>query len=586
MDARKALVGNGVPTSRRGVGGNSVNQDSVPDRIIQRLRTNLQPSGIRLTEPDLAVMVERGFLDTVTAFEQLAERVPADSVPDYLKAWAPPVGSGAGQSTRQRPESEPVAQAGDPVLRPSDDDTGPMSIADAAGLIHRREVSPLELTERSLGRIAERDPVLNAFQLVLEEEALAGARQAEREIAAGTYRGPLHGVPVAVKDLLAMAGTPTTAGSKILAGNASGFDAAGVERLRDAGAVITGKTRLSEFAYSPGSNNAHYGPTRNPWSLEHDTGGSSSGSAAAVADGLVYGALGSDTGGSIRIPASLCGVVGLKPTYGRVSLYGAVTLSWSLDHLGPITHTVRDAALMLAALAGADARDPRTRHGSDYAGAGSLEAGVKGLRIGVLRDDGSGRTLGIPEALEAWRAGLAALQGEGAEVVEIDLPEMNELRTLNSAILGMEAAAYHGPTLRERLEDYGEFMRTRVLAAYAYGPHAFIQAQQARAGLRQRFDAVWARADLLSTPTMPYGAPSLGVPATTTFTAPFNVLGWPAVTVPVGLTADNLPLGLQLAGKPWDEETVLRAARVVEACGPWPGYSRRLRPSVAPDASE
>ena len=436
------------------------------------------------------------------------------------------------------------------------------------GSDHRRRTERTNAGDReqALARIAERDPVLNAFQLVLAEPARAAARRAEREIADGAYRGPLHGVPIAVKDLLAMAGTPTTAGSRILAGATTDYTAAAVERLERAGAVIVGKTRMPEFAYSPGSNNPHYGPTHNPWSLDHDTGGSSSGSAAAVADGLVYGALGSDTGGSIRIPSALCGIVGLKPTFGRISLHGTITLAWSLDHLGPLTRSVTDAALMLELLAGHDPRDPRTRGVPTraYARPADLEAGVKGLRIGVLGDDGSGRALGTADVLAAWRAGLAVLEQNGATLVEIDLPEMETIRALNGTVLVLEAAAYHQPMLRERPGDFGEFPRQRVLAAYAYGPGAFIRAQQARAAIRQRFNAIFDQVDLLSTPTLRYGAPALGVPASTAFTAPFNTLGWPAITVPVGLTAERLPLGLQLAGRPWDEATVLRAARVVE----------------------
>ncbi len=536
------------------------------DRIIQRLRTNLQAAGIRITQADLDGMIARGFLAVPIAFEDIAQHADVDLVPDYLKGW----GETAGPPTpaaHEMPSPRPT-----PHPSPPGTPRYGLTLAEVAGLIERREVSPVELTEEVLERIARRDPALNAFQVVTAEEALAAARRAEREIAEGAYRGPLHGVPLAVKDLLAMAGTTTTAGSKILAHRITDFNADAVERLLAAGAVIVGKTRLSEFAYCPASTNAHYGPTRNPWNLERDTGGSSSGSGAAVADGLAYGALGSDTGGSIRMPAALCGIVGLKPTFGRVSLFGAVPLSWSLDHLGPMTRSVLDAALMLEVLAGYDPRDTRTRPvpAADYAAA--LGESVRGLRVGALRDDGSDERLTTPEQEAAWRAGLAALERAGAEIVEVDLPEFHALRTLNSAIIAMEAAAYHEPNLRERLDDYGDYMRHRILAAYAYGPSAFVRANQARAAIRRRFDALFERVDLLSTPTMPYGAPPLDDPARNTwFTAPFNTLGWPAVTVPVGRTGDGLPLGMQIAGRPWDEARVLRAAAVVEAAGLWPG---------------
>jgi aspartyl-tRNA(Asn)/glutamyl-tRNA(Gln) amidotransferase subunit A len=328
---------------------------------------------------------------------------------------------------------------------------------------------------------------------------------------------------------------------------------------------------LSEFAYSPGSNNAHYGPTRNPWNPERDTGGSSSGSGAAVAAGLAYAALGSDTGGSIRMPAALCGIVGLKPTFGLLSLAGAVTLSWSLDHLGPLTRTVRDAALLTGLLAGHDPRDPRTRRGAVPDLVAGLEGSVRGLRIGAVREDGFGAPPD-PEALAAWEEGLAALRGAGAEIVDLDLPELDDLRTCGSVMIVTEAAAFHERTLRERPLDLGPFPRDRMMVAYAYGPLVAVQAQQVRAALRARFDRLWEQIDLLSTPAMPYGAPPLGEPRQNVrYTLPFNLLGWPAAVVPVGLTADGLPLGLQVVGRPWDEAAVLRVARAVERGGPWRG---------------
>ena len=240
-------------------------------------------------------------------------------------------------------------------------------------------------------------------------------------------------------------------------------------------------------------------------------------------------------------------------------------LAWSLDHLGPLTRSVADAALLLEALAGYDARDPRTRQNVRPPTPTDLDAGVRGLRIGVLGDDGSGGRLGSDAAIAAWRQGLAALEQGGAELVHVDLPELEPLRLLNSAILAMEASAYHHPNLRARLDDYGEFMRQRILAAFAYDPRAFVRAQQARAALRRRCAAIFERIDLLSTPSQPDVAPPLGSLGSIAFTAPFNILGWPAISLPVGTSADGLPFGLQLVGKPWDEATVLRAARVVEA---------------------
>jgi Asp-tRNA(Asn)/Glu-tRNA(Gln) amidotransferase A subunit family amidase len=520
----------------------------VPDQVIDQLRGNLRAAGIQAAESDIQGIVEKGFLSRLADIERAIAQAPIDVVPDYLADW--------GIDANERHQPSPMDAAIQRHASP---------IATIASQLRAGQVSPVELTEQVLERIAERDPELNAFQLVLGERARAAARRAEQEIAAGAYRGPLHGVPVAVKDLLAITGTPTTAGSKILADNITDYDAAAVERLEAAGAVIVGKTRLSEFAYSPGSNNAHYGPTRNPRHPERDTGGSSSGSAAAVGAELVYAAIGSDTGGSIRIPAALCGIVGLKPTFGRISLHGVLPLAWSLDHLGPLTRSVADAALVLEALAGYDTRDPRTRQNVPPPTPADLDTGVRRLRIGVLGDDGSGGRLGSDAAIAAWRQGLAVLEQGGAELVQIDLPGLEPLRLLNSAILAMEASAYHHPHLRARLSDYGEFMRQRILAAFAYDPRAFVRAQQARAALRRRCDAIFERVDLLSTPAQPDVAPPLGSLGSLVFTAPFNILGWPAISVPAGADADGLPFGLQLVGKPWDEATVLQAARVVEA---------------------
>jgi aspartyl-tRNA(Asn)/glutamyl-tRNA(Gln) amidotransferase subunit A len=520
----------------------------VPDQVIDQLRGNLRAAGIPAAEADIQGIVEKGFLSRLADIERAIAQAPIDVAPDYLADW----NAGADQQHQPSPMDAATQRQASPI-------------ATIASQLRARQVSPVELVEQTLISIGERDPDLNAFQLVMADSARAAARRAEQEIADGIYRGPLHGVPVAVKDLLAVAGTPTTAGSKILAGNLTDFDADAVERLHAAGAVIVGKTRLSEFAYSPGSNNAHYGPTRNPRTADRDTGGSSSGSAAAVGADLVYAAIGSDTGGSIRIPASLCGVVGLKPTFGRISLHGVLPLAWSLDHLGPLTRSVADAALLLDALAGYDPRDSRTRQNLPAPTPLDLESGVRGLRIGVLGDDGSGGPLGSDAAIGAWRQALAALERAGAELVPIDLPEMEPLRLLNSAILAIEASAYHLPTLRDRLGDYGEFPRQRLLAAFAYDPRAFVRAQQARAALRMRTNTIFERVDLLSTPAQPEVAPALGSLGSLAFTAPFNILGWPAISLPAGANANGLPCGIQLVGKPWDEATVLRAARVVEA---------------------
>ncbi len=442
---------------------------------------------------------------------------------------------------------------------------------EVASLVERREVSPVELTQLSINAIERMNPTQNSFRLVMAERALDAARAAEVEITGGTYRGPLHGMPIAVKDLMDIAGETTPAGSMVLADRVATDDSEGVRLLQEAGAVITGKTSMPEFAFSPGSNNQHYGPVPNPWNPEHDSGGSSSGSGASVASGLVYGATGSDTGGSIRMPATLCGIVGLKPTHGRVSARGVVTLSWSLDHIGPMTRSVLDAAIMLDALAGYDAGDARTRKVPTERYSAAVDGGVEGLRIAVISDDGGG-PMGTPAVLDALAKGVATLEAAGANVEQVVVPEIADFSALYGALLVIEAAAYYEPFLRERRDELGEFARDRLLLAYAYSPAFFVQGSQARAVLRRRIEDRLAGYDLIAVPGMPHEAPPLGiVQQNTRYTGPFNALGWPAIVVPVDIGTNNLPVAIQLAARPWQESLVLRAGRVVERDGPWQG---------------
>jgi Asp-tRNA(Asn)/Glu-tRNA(Gln) amidotransferase A subunit family amidase len=532
--------------------------------LAARLRLNVRLAGIPATEDDLAEVVARGYLQTVEKFERALESIPADLLPDNGPAGAIAEGPRAESfaSELQALDSSPA-----PAPRPPRfDDAEPLAFAslrEVAALLRRREVSAAELTDLSLRRIERFDGTLNAFQLVTADQAREAARTADREIGDGLYRGALHGVPVAVKDLFAMRGTPTYAGSLHAWPGFERFDAAAVERLRAAGAVIVGKTRMSEFAYSPGSNNKHYGPVANPWNPLHDTGGSSSGSAAAVAAGLVYAALGTDTGGSIRIPSSLCGIVGLKPTFGRTSLYGAVALSWALDHLGPMARSAGDCAELLDVLAGADRRDPRTL----TCPPARQSLPLKGMRIGVLGDDGTGRALAGDEVHAAWRSGLNSLAARGAILVPTDIPELDQARLMHSVILVLEALAQHQDRMRAHWLDIGEFPRPRLLYGLAHSPTAYVRAQQARALLRARIESRLADIDLLSTPTMPDGAPVLAQPASTAFTGPFNLLGLPAISTPVGFTAAGLPIGLQLVGRAGDDATLMAVAALLSANG-------------------
>jgi aspartyl-tRNA(Asn)/glutamyl-tRNA(Gln) amidotransferase subunit A len=542
--------------------------------IADRLRANLRAADIPASDADVERLLADGSLSRMEEYVRALRGVGDDLEPDYsarssLARGAGPT-HGAAPADRAAPSAGRAAVAAQPATPRRESGSGgeiPDTIAGVAPLLREGVVSPVELVERALARIAERDGELNAFQLVLDERARAAASEAEAEIGRGGWRGPLHGVPVAVKDLFDVAGTITTAGGKRAAWTASTADAAAVDRLSWAGAIVVGKTRLPEYAFWPGSTNPHYGPTANPHDTSRDAGGSSSGSAAAVADGIVYAALGSDTGGSIRIPAALCGVVGLKPTYGRVSLEGCVPLAWSLDHAGPLTRSIEDAALVLDALAGGGA--PPSSAG--LAGKGGGRAAVadaqevaKGLRVGVLGDDGRRRALATDDALEQWRASLRALEAAGATLVDVDLPEMPTLRAVNFLVLSVEAATYHAPALRTRYGDYGEPCRSRLLAGFAYDATDFVQAHRFRSAARRQWSTVFDRVDVLSTPSQPDVAPPLGEMASVKFTSPFNALGWPAVSVPFGEGAGGLPLATQLVGAPWREDIVLGAARALE----------------------
>ncbi len=517
------------------------------DHLADRLRINLRAAEIPASDADVERLLADGSLARMDEYILRLRDLDVRVEPDYLA-------SAVGRADGRPPASGPLGSGSGAKGAVGDQGGIPDTIGAVAPLIRDGALSPVELLERALDRIGERDGELNAFQMVLADEARAAARTAEAEIRRGEVRGPLHGVPVAVKDLFAMAGTPLTAGAKGVL-EVSETDAVAVERLRAAGAVLVGKTRLPEYAFWPGSRNPHYGPTANPRDTTRDAGGSSSGSGAAVADGMVYAALGSDTGGSIRIPAALCGVVGLKPAHGRVSLAGCVPLAWSLDHGGPLTRSAGDAAIVLDVLAG----------GRGAVSSGATDELAKGLRVAALGDDGTGRPLAAQAALAAWHASSSALRDVGAEVVEVDLPEMALLRAVNFLILSVEAAAFHATGLRHRFDAYGEPCRSRLLTGFAYDATDLVQAHRYRRLARQRWSQRLVGFDVLSTPSQPDVAPPLGEIASVKFTSPFNALGWPAVSVPWGTGAGGLPLATQLVAPDGREETVLRAAHVMES---------------------
>jgi len=462
-----------------------------------------------------------------------------------------------------------------------------LSISSLAPQIARKEISPVDLVKACLERIERHNEKIKAFITVCAGQALKTARSAEVEIGAGRYRGPLHGIPISLKDLIATEGIRTTAGSKILAGWIPQADATIVKRFKDAGAIILGKANLHEFAYGPTGINPHYGTPQNPWDPGRIPGGSSSGSGASVAHSLCWGSIGTDTGGSVRIPASLMGIVGLKPTYGLVSRQGIVPLAWSLDHAGPLTRSVADAALMLQAIAGYDPQDPTSssRPIPDYSN--SLNGEVKGLKIGLLREyRDQPMEQGVKGAIEAAAKGLEEL---GVIVEEVSLPRLPYASQAFFLTISSEAMAAHRPYMKERAQDYGEDVRLRLGAGQFILATQYLQAQRVRRLLYQDMQALFRRVDLLLTPTVPVTTPSIRDSyiqvgdrswsvrvLLTQFTRAFNVTGHPALSLPCGLSRAGLPIGMQFIGRPFGEETLLHLGHAYQQAFPFP-----LPPSLA-----
>jgi aspartyl-tRNA(Asn)/glutamyl-tRNA(Gln) amidotransferase subunit A len=454
-----------------------------------------------------------------------------------------------------------------------------LAIADLAPLLRDRQLSPVELTSALLDRIEQLEPRVNAFILVLRDQALAAARDAEHEIGQGTYRGALHGVPIGLKDLFDVAGLPTTMGSSILRDNVATEDATVTRRLREAGAVIIGKQNLHEFAFGTTSENPHFGPVHNPWQLDHVPGGSSGGTAAAIAAGLTPAGLGSDTGGSIRIPASFCGTVGIKPTYGLVSRAGALPLSWALDHVGPLGRTVLDCAFVLQAIAGPDPADPSTASAvvRDYTQ--DLESGVAGLKIGVPREHFF--DVVDPAVDGLVRDAIEELRGQGAFVDEVSLPHAVHAQPAGNAIMSVDGAAWHGSWLQDRADDYGRDVLNRLRGGLPVRAVEYLRAHELRTLLDQDFLKAFEQVDVIVAPSTPTTAPAIGktfdarpplnlVPRAITnrCTVPANLAGLPAVSVPCGFV-DGLPAGLQIIGPAFGEALVLRVARAYERSTRW-----------------
>jgi aspartyl-tRNA(Asn)/glutamyl-tRNA(Gln) amidotransferase subunit A len=449
-----------------------------------------------------------------------------------------------------------------------------LTIAKIAPLLRKRKISPVELTDFFLERISRFNPSLNAFITVTADLAHKQARQAEREIAAGKYRGPLHGIPISLKDLFYTAGIRTTAGSRILRRFIPKENAFVVDRLLKAGAILLGKTNLHEFAYGVTSINPHFGAVHNPWDFDRIAGGSSGGSAAAVSAGFCLASLGTDTGGSIRIPSSACGIVGLKPTRGLVSLDGVVPLALSLDHVGPMCRSVQDAGLMLNALTNSTPGVAIVNYLRDF------RDGIRGLRIGLPKQhffEGMQREV-RNKVLEA----CGVFEKLGAKLQAVDLRGIRDTARLVAEITVAEALAFHWNWIRKRPQDYGPDVRERLEKSLDQPTVVYLHAQEKRREVTRIFMEVLEKVDVLVTPTLPVVPPRIAEkklkigrrrePVRSIllrFTRPGNLTGLPAISLPCGFTPDRIPIGMQILGRRFDEATLLRVAQAYEQATPW-----------------
>ncbi len=455
------------------------------------------------------------------------------------------------------------------------------SIAELSGLLRRKAASPVEVTRAYLERIDALDRRLAAYITVTREQALAQAAEAEREIARGDYRGPLHGVPVAVKDIIYTRGVLTTAGSRVLADFVPDQDSSIVQRLREAGAVMLGKLNLSEFA-TGGTIDHPFGTPRNPWNTEHTPGGSSSGSGVAVAAGLCAGALGSDTGGSVRGPAGFCGIAGLRPTYGRVTRHNVIPMCWAMDTIGPMARTVQDCAILLQAIAGHDPGDPTSsvEPVPDYLA--GLQGDIKGLRLGLPVEMFEFEGLDA-EVRDATRKAVGVLEELGALAADVSLPTSARGGAVFLAIADSEASAFHDQWLRTRASDYDWSTRVRLEMASILPATAYLRAQRLRSVIRRELMEALDRVDVLALPTGPVPAPTIaastGRPGgyyqgkqdlgRRRYTSLASLAGLPALSVPCGFTASGLPIGLQLIGRPFDEGLLFKLGHAYQQATDW-----------------
>ena len=455
-----------------------------------------------------------------------------------------------------------------------------LSAAEIANAYIARTLTPVQLLTDLLARIGTLDPKLNAFIHLDTDAAMRAAQQAQHELEAGRSRGPLHGIPIGIKDIIDVAGLPTTAHSKILVNNIARTDAAVVQKLRQAGAIILGKLSTHEFAIGGPSFDLPFPPARNPWNPDHHPGGSSSGSGAGVAAGFFPLALGTDTGGSVRNPASACGIVGLKPTYGLVSRRGVFPLSFTLDHVGPMTRTIADNALLLNAIAGHDPADPGSAATQAHGFGRLLDRGVRGLRIGFVRHFHERDLSAHPEVATALEEVVRVLQSEGAQIDTVTLPTLTEFAGINRVILCSEAWSIHAPWLRERPGDYGQLARRRLLPGAFMTAGDYVGAQRRRGEVIAAVEDLFRDYDVLLCASSMDPSSRLDDAEETARTyprqarTPFNVTGHPALAMMAGLSRGGLPVSVQFVGRYFEDATVLRVATAYERATEW--HRRRL----------
>jgi aspartyl-tRNA(Asn)/glutamyl-tRNA(Gln) amidotransferase subunit A len=450
-----------------------------------------------------------------------------------------------------------------------------LSIAAAAELMRTKKLSPVEYTQALISRIEKLDKKVNAFLRFTPDIAAADARRAEGEISKGGWRGPFHGMPYGLKDIVDYAGLPTTAHSKILIDNVAKRDAVVAEKLRAAGGIFMGKLATHEFATGGPSFDLPWPPARNPWNLDHFTGGSSSGSGAALAAGFVPAAIGTDTGGSVRNPASMCGIVGIKPTYGVVSRRGVFPLAFSLDHIGTMTRNVHDNATMLDLIAGHDPLDPGSSNRATGGYTALLDRHIKGMRVGVIRHFYTRDMQADPEMAASIEAALDTLRALGAEIREVHTAPLGEYSACNRTILTSEAFAIHEKWMRERPQDYGALARERIMSGAFVRAADYVNATRLRRKLTDDFHALFADVDVIVTSSSMDPACRIDDAAANEYTygrqsrAAFNVTGSPALSIPTGFSKAGLPLAMQIVAKPFAEATIYRVAHAYEQATEW-----------------